>query len=70
MEQALAYYEQARLPFGRAIVAHARELGAWLESRTRPELATPRAAAHHTPEAAMREIAIPLEDVLAQLGRA
>lgn len=50
---ALAAYEVQRLRFGAAVVAHGRELGAYLEGSTRGE-----AARHHTPEAVMREIAV------------
>jgi 2-polyprenyl-6-methoxyphenol hydroxylase-like FAD-dependent oxidoreductase len=50
---ALARYESRRLPVNAAIVAHGRELGAWLEGRT-----TPEARRHHTPEAVMAEIAV------------
>ena len=49
----LARYESRRLRFNAAVVAHGRELGAWLEGRS-----TPEAQRHHTPEAVMAEIAI------------
>jgi 2-polyprenyl-6-methoxyphenol hydroxylase-like FAD-dependent oxidoreductase len=50
---ALARYDQLRRRFGAAVVAHARELGSWLQGKD-----TPEARRHHTPEAAMAEIAI------------
>jgi len=50
---ALARYESRRLHFNAAVVAHGRELGAWLEGRS-----TPEAQRHHTPEAVMAEIAV------------
>jgi 2-polyprenyl-6-methoxyphenol hydroxylase-like FAD-dependent oxidoreductase len=50
---ALASYEAQRLRFGTAVVAHGRELGAWLQGST-----SEKAARHHTPEAVMREIAV------------
>jgi len=50
---ALARYESRRLRFNAAVVAHGRELGAWLEGRS-----TPEARRHHTPEAVMAEIAV------------
>jgi 2-polyprenyl-6-methoxyphenol hydroxylase-like FAD-dependent oxidoreductase len=50
---ALELYNAARCPFGAAVVAHGRELGAWLEG-----ISTPEARRHHTPEAVMSEIAI------------
>lgn len=55
---ALARYDERRRCFGAAIVAHGRELGAWLEGRD-----TPEARAHHAPEAVMREIAVTREFV-------
>lgn len=55
---ALARYDERRRRFGAAIVAHGRELGAWLEGRD-----TPEARAHHAPEAVMREIAVTREFV-------
>ena len=51
---ALARYESRRLAFNAAVVAHGRELGAWLQGDTRPE-----ARRHHTPEAVLAEIAVP-----------
>ena len=50
---ALAEYDSARRPFGAAVVAHGRELGAYLEGRDPANL-----KGHHTPEAVMREIAV------------
>ena len=50
---ALARYDQLRRRFGAAVLAHARELGSWLQGTD-----TPEARRHHTPEAAMAEIAI------------
>lgn len=51
---ALARYESRRLRFNAAVVAHARELGAWLQG-----MDTPEARRHHMPEAVMAEIAVP-----------
>jgi 2-polyprenyl-6-methoxyphenol hydroxylase-like FAD-dependent oxidoreductase len=50
---ALRAYECQRMRFGAAVVAHGRELGAYLEGDTSAE-----AASHHTAEAVMREIAV------------
>lgn len=50
---ALARYDAERRPFGAAVVAHGRELGAWLQG-----VATPEAQRHHTPQAVMSEIAV------------
>jgi 2-polyprenyl-6-methoxyphenol hydroxylase-like FAD-dependent oxidoreductase len=53
VSSALARYESRRLRFNAAIVAHGRELGAWLEG-----VDTPEARRHHTPAAVMAEIAV------------
>jgi len=50
---ALARYEARRLRFNAGVVAHGRELGAWLEG-----IDTPTARRHHTPAAVMAEIAV------------
>ncbi|HEX9684989.1 MAG TPA: FAD binding domain-containing protein [Burkholderiales bacterium] len=50
---ALARYESRRRRFNAAVVAHGRELGAWLEGQT-----TPEARRHHTPAAVLAEIAV------------
>ena len=50
---ALARYEARRLRFNAGVVAHGRELGAWLEG-----IDTPAARRHHTPAAVMAEIAV------------
>ena len=59
---ALPEYSTARVRFGRAVIAHARELGSYLQAcgRDDPEalLARQRAAHHHTPQAVMRDIAV------------
>ena len=51
---ALEQYESRRLRFDAAVVAHGRELGAWLEGKD-----TLEAKRHHTPEAVLAEIAVP-----------
>jgi 2-polyprenyl-6-methoxyphenol hydroxylase-like FAD-dependent oxidoreductase len=61
IDAGLAAYEKARLGFGRDIVAHARELGSFLQAQTRGEAERRAAAHHHTPEAVMREVAVPPE---------
>lgn len=53
---ALALYQSSRVRFGAAIVNHGRELGAYLQGSSNPE-----ALRHHTPEVAMREIAVTME---------
>jgi 2-polyprenyl-6-methoxyphenol hydroxylase-like FAD-dependent oxidoreductase len=61
IDAGLAAYERARLGFGRDIVAHARELGSFLQAQTRGEAERRATAHHHTPEAVMREVAVPPE---------
>jgi 2-polyprenyl-6-methoxyphenol hydroxylase-like FAD-dependent oxidoreductase len=51
---ALERYESMRLKFDAAVVAHGRELGAWLQGSDAEE-----ARRHHTPEAVLAEIAVP-----------
>jgi len=51
---ALVRYDAQRRRFNAAVVAHGRELGAWLQGSNSPE-----ARRHHTPEAVMAEIAVP-----------
>jgi len=60
LDRGLAAYQAQRVPASVALVERARELGNALESITRPWARRPGAEAHHTPEAAMREVAIPL----------
>ena len=62
---ALPAYSTERVRFGKAVVAHARELGSYLQAcdRDDPEAlaARARAAHHHTPQAVMRDIAVTRE---------
>ncbi len=59
LTQALPRYSQARVRFGRAVVAHARELGSYLQAfDDNDELAREREPRHHTPAAVMRDIAV------------
>ncbi len=53
---AFANYEDARRPYGAAVVAYARALGAYLAGSR-----TDEARGHHTAEAVMREIAVTRE---------
>lgn len=55
---ALANYGKERARFGAAVVAHGRELGAFLEGND-----SEAARRHHTPDAVMREIAVTREFV-------
>ena len=52
IDTALAQYESERLAFGRAIIAHARYLGAYLEAR-------PGATRHRDPEQMLRDYGAP-----------
>jgi len=61
IDVALAAYEKSRIRLGHDIVAHARELGSFLQAQTRGEAERRAAAHHHTPEAVMREVAVPPE---------
>ncbi len=56
LKQALPRYSAARVRFGRAVVAHARELGSYLQHGN-----AAAAAQHHTPQAVMRDIAVTRE---------
>ncbi|MDH4190161.1 MAG: FAD binding domain-containing protein [Betaproteobacteria bacterium] len=59
IEHGLAAYEAKRVAFGHAIVAHARELGAFLQAQSGSEAERVAAARHHDPEILMREVAVP-----------
>jgi 2-polyprenyl-6-methoxyphenol hydroxylase-like FAD-dependent oxidoreductase len=56
----LAAYQALRVPASVALVERARTLGNALESVTRPHRRRAEARLHHTPQAALREVAIPL----------
>ena len=56
--EALSEYDTTRRPFGAAVVAHGRELGAYLQGAR-----TGVARSHHTPEAVMHEVAVTREYV-------
>ena len=62
---ALPEYSTERVRFGKAVVAHARELGSYLQACDRDDsgflAARARAAHHHTPQAVMRDIAVTRE---------
>ncbi len=54
----LAAFEDARLRFGKAIVAHARHLGAYMQAQIRTAQEREMAERYRTPEAVMRETAV------------
>jgi 2-polyprenyl-6-methoxyphenol hydroxylase-like FAD-dependent oxidoreductase len=59
VEQALAAYSNERSKVGAAVVTHARHLGAYLQSQTMSETERLMAERYRTPEAVMRETAVP-----------
>ena len=61
--EALPRYSAARVRFGRAVVAHARELGSYLQACDGDDETSKTAcvAHHHTPHAVMRDIAVTRE---------
>jgi 2-polyprenyl-6-methoxyphenol hydroxylase-like FAD-dependent oxidoreductase len=58
---ALSAYSAQRLRFGRAVIAHARALGAYLEACARGRDDAQLARRLHTPESVMRDIAVTRE---------
>jgi 2-polyprenyl-6-methoxyphenol hydroxylase-like FAD-dependent oxidoreductase len=57
---ALLEYESHRIKFGAAVVMHARHLGAYMQAQTKTETERFMAEKYRTPEAVMRETAVPL----------
>ena len=53
----LRRYEAARLPYGRAVVDHARHLGAYMQAQRHTAAERAAAERYRTPEAVMRETA-------------
>jgi 2-polyprenyl-6-methoxyphenol hydroxylase-like FAD-dependent oxidoreductase len=62
--EGLAHYSQKRVAFGRQIVAHARHLGAYMQTQLKTEHERQMAERYRTPEAVMRETAIAPEFAL------
>ena len=60
IDSALTEYESHRLKFGAAVVTHARHLGAYMQSQNKSEMQKLMAEKYRTPEAVMRETAVPL----------
>ncbi|SMG60454.1 FAD binding domain-containing protein [Paraburkholderia susongensis] len=56
---ALAEYSDVRTQFGIAIVQHARHLGAYMQAQLKDETEREMAERYRTPEAVMRETAVP-----------
>ncbi|WP_208513578.1 FAD binding domain-containing protein [Variovorax paradoxus] len=58
--EALQDYERRRQPEGTRIVAHARALGAYMQAQLRTDEERAMAERHRSPEAVMRETAMPI----------
>jgi len=59
VQRALAEYSRVRTQVGAAIVQHARHLGAYMQAQLRNETDRVMAERYRTPEAVMRETAVP-----------
>ncbi|MES2631399.1 MAG: FAD binding domain-containing protein [Pseudomonadota bacterium] len=59
IEDALKDYESHRVKIGAAVVTHARHLGAYMQAQARSETERFMAEKYRTPEAVMRETAVP-----------
>ena len=60
IEKALAEYSERRCRFGSSVVQHARHLGAYMQAQLRSEEEREMAELYRTPEAVMRETAVPV----------
>jgi 2-polyprenyl-6-methoxyphenol hydroxylase-like FAD-dependent oxidoreductase len=61
VEEALADYSEQRCHFGASIVQHARHLGAYMQAQLKSEEEREMAELYRTPEAVMRETAVPVK---------
>jgi len=59
LDTALAAYGAQRVPYGHAVVSHARHLGAYMQAQLKSEEERAMAELYRTPEAVMRETAVP-----------
>ena len=59
LSSALAVYERQRVAAGNIIIAHARHLGAYMQAQLRSAQEREMAERYRTPEAVMRETAVP-----------
>ncbi|WP_144149149.1 FAD binding domain-containing protein [Paraburkholderia sp. BCC1884] len=59
VRQALAHYSRVRTQVGAAIVQHARHLGAYMQAQLKDEVDREMAERYRTPDAVMRETAVP-----------
>ena len=58
-QDALAEYSRVRTQVGAAIVQHARHLGAYMQAQLKNEVDREMAERYRTPDAVMRETAVP-----------
>jgi hypothetical protein len=58
IDDGLRSFERNRLPVGRKIVGHARDLGTYMQAQLRTPEERQLAERYRTPEAVMREIAV------------
>ncbi|MGF6905310.1 2-polyprenyl-6-methoxyphenol hydroxylase-like FAD-dependent oxidoreductase [Paraburkholderia sp. GAS348] len=61
VRRALVAYSDVRTPIGKAIVQHARHLGAYMQAQLRSDTERKMAERYRTPEAVMRETAVPIQ---------
>lgn len=61
VEEALADYSEQRCRFGALIIQHARHLGAYMQAQLKSEKEREMAELYRTPEAVMRETAVPVK---------
>ena len=59
VQEALAEYSRVRTQVGAAIVQHARHLGAYMQAQLKTEVDREMAERYRTPDAVMRETAVP-----------
>jgi len=59
VQEALIAYSNERVAYGRSIVKHARHLGAYMQAQLLTDLEVKMAEAYRSPEAVMRETAVP-----------
>jgi 2-polyprenyl-6-methoxyphenol hydroxylase-like FAD-dependent oxidoreductase len=59
LEAGLREYERQRVPYGHAVVDHARHLGAYMQAQLKSAEERAMAERYRTPEAVMRETAVP-----------
>ncbi|MDB5802982.1 MAG: FAD-dependent oxidoreductase [Betaproteobacteria bacterium] len=59
LEAALQAYSRERVPYGNAVINHARHLGAYMQAQLKSAEEREMAERYRTPEAVMRETAVP-----------